>query len=874
MTMYPLSPLLKSLPSVGSTRLVLSGLGVWIVWGKEVNNSIYQTLLRFGGQKIIEKENQSLWFFQNSQVFPALARLRIWTQIHPESVTIQVLPAKLVLGETVRKLSISILSPLDEQKVDPGQHFEVWVHPDLAKQVSAFPGLSTQARPHPFGMAPPAWYLFKVDPNFSLDAELSWFFFVKPMRDPSDQTFDQRWKQFYLSIKNILDRLGIRYIYQEGLLFFKLEGLALLATWCRDILRTIAKAKTEDQRTYWPCLFTGINRTGLIFTDELPKKVDIDWNRLPPDMPHIPLSAALLLQDEFTITFLGSAGPLTLESPCQVALAASHSEPKKNALIFPTSAALSSGNEKPCFYCGLKNHAPQQCPSRQVFNWDPGIWDKLAMLDFSVMAQAVKDLDKLLEGTTLTAAPDILQGEAPENILARTAFEISTPIQHRMLRLVWRSRGKEIPEGLRQLSAPEGEFIWAALENLRSGNSSHAERMMQQAVSRTPKSYQPHILLGFIALEAGNVRKAETHWNDAQRLCYTPLQHAYLLFLKARLKEIQDAYDQAHGLYREAQATCPKWLEPRYRQAVCMVKKGFLDQAWAIFSELFAEDPNIFNRLLIDIELDRGRLFLLTSLADPWNTARQSARKEQAEVDKLSNILKTWFDPEDPFHQNTSERLTQLKERMTTDNYVAFIKVIQVVHALQKEAERKIQEAIATMKSVAHKNIERLRMVQEEITGFPFPRLIRGVTKDTNKCTRLLHSINSTDLQAGEKFKQTRMEFREADAILNRLQSQLRSLKIMRDGSLFFLFLGKNFLWLAVIGLIASVVVVPVLLHSLQKAEVSWTAEWITTQRWQVQRTVSTIMVIISGSVAAIWTSLRFDKQKQKYLAKFKKGGK
>ncbi len=77
-----------------------------------------------------------------------------------------------------------------------------------------------------------------------------------------------------------------------------------------------------------------------------------------------------------------------------------------------------------------------------------------------------------------------------------------------------------------------------------------------------------------------------------------------------------------------------------------------------------------------------------------------------------------------------------------------------------------------------------------------------------------------------------------------------------------------------VIGLIASVIVVPVLLHSLQKAEVSWAAEWITTQRWQVQRTVSTIMVIISGSVAAIWTSLRFDKQKQKYLAKFKKGGK
>lgn len=871
--MRSLSFLLKSLPSVGNTRLVLSGLGVWVVWGKKADNSIYQTLLRFGGQKILDQDNQSLWFFQNSQLFPALARLYIWTQIHPEPVTIQVLPAKLILGETARKLSLSILSPLDEQKIEPGQNFEVWVHPDLAKQVSAFPGLSTQAQPHPFGMAPLAWHLFRADPNFSLDAELSWFFFVKPMRDPSNETFDQRWKQLYLSIKSILDRLGIRYIYQEGLLFFKLEGLALLATWCREILQAVTKAKAEDQRAYWPCLFMGINPSGLIFTDELPKKVEMDWNRLPPDMPHVPLSAALLLRDEFTITFLDSAGPLSLESQCQIALAASPSEPEKNALLFPTAAALFSGNKKSCFYCGLKNHEPQQCPSRQIFNWDPGVWDKLARLNFSAMAQAVKDLDKLLEGTTLTETSDLLQGEAPENIIARATFEISTPTQHRMLRLVWRSRGKEIPEGLRQLTAPEGEFIWAALENLRSGNASQAERMMQQAVLRTPKSYQPHILLGFIALETGNVRKAETHWNDAQRLCYTPLQHAYLLFLKARLKEIQDAHDQAHGLYREVQTTSPKWLEPRYRQAVCMVKKGFVDQAWAIFSELLAEDPHIFNRLLIDVELTRGRPFLLNSLVGHWDTARQTAQQEQAEIEKLNQVLETWFDPEDRFRQNTGERLSQLKERITIDNYVAFSTVIQVVQTLRKEVERKIQEAISTVKATVQKNIERLRLVQREIAGFPFPGLIRRIVRDANNCAQLLHSVNTTNLQDGKKFIQARMELRQADTILHRLQSRLRSIRIMRDGSLFCLFLGKNFLWLAVIGLIASVIVVPVLLHSLQKAEVRWATEWVTTQRWQVQRAVSMIMVIISGSVAVIWTSLRFDKQKQKYLAKFQKGG-
>lgn len=865
MMTHPLSRLLKDLPSVSSPRLILSGFGTWIVWDKQANNTIYQTLLRFGGQKIIEQQQQSLWFFQNSQVFPALARLQIWAQIHPEPVTIQVLPAKLILGETVRELSISLPHPLNEQKIDASQAFQVWVHPDLANQASAFPGLSVQESPPPFGMAPVAWRLFRADPNFSLDAELNWLFFVKPMQDSGNESFYQRWKQLYLSLKSILDRLGICYIYQENLLFFKIEGLSLLATWCREILRTISHAKSENHKAYCPCLFMGINQNGLSFTDELPKKATLDWNRLAPDMPHIPLSAALLLRSEFDIVFLDSAGTLSLKSPCQITLAASPTEQEKNALIFPTSTALSSGNKTPCYYCGLKNHAPSECPSRHLFNWDPGIWDKISMLDFKDMAQAVKALDKRTEGVSLTEVPDLLLAEAPENIFARAVFEINTPVQHRMLRLVWRSKGKDLPDGLRQLSPQEGDFIWAALENLRSGNASPAERMMQQAVSRTPKNYQPHVLLGFIALEAGNAHKTETHWNEAQRLCYTPLQHAYLLFLKGRLKEIRNAYDQAHSLYREAQGSCPKWLEPRYRQAVCMAKKGFLDQAWSVFSELLAEEPHIFNRLLIDTELDRGRPFLLASLAESWTIARQSAHKEQADVEKLSKTIDVWFEPEDAFHRDTMERLNHLKKEVHVDNYVSFTKTIQVVHRLRKETERKIEEAVANTKILIHNNIEKLRLIQEEIAIFPFPRIIRRITRDINKCARLLQSIIKTDLHTGEKHKHASRELREADTLLNRLHSRLRSIKIMRDGSLFFLFLGKKFLWMALIGLIASAVLVPVLLHSLQKANVPWAIEL-----WQVQRAVSTIIIIVSGSIATIWTSLRFEKQKQKYFAKVK----
>ncbi len=870
MTMYPLSGLLKSLPPVTTSRLILSGLGVWIVWGRQANETFYQTLQRFGGLKITASDHQSLWFFQNSQVFPALARLQIWAQIHPEPVTIQVLPAKMVLGESTKELSLSILSPLDEQSIEPGHTFEVWVHPDLAKQVSAFPGLSLQERAHPAGWAPASWLLFHADPNFSLDTELAWFFFVKPMQDPGNESFHQRWKQLYLLLKSILDRLGIRYIYQEGLLFFKIEGLALLSTWCNEILQTIARVKSEDKQSYWPCLFQGITPKGQALTDELPLKMELHWDRLPPDVPHVPLSAALLLRSQFQITMLDAAGRLSLESACQLTLLASPAETEDRTLAFPSSAALSEGSNGPCFYCGLKNHVLTECPSRHLFNWDPGIWDKMSLQDLKDMAKAVKSLDSLLAGTKLTSVPDLLQGEAPENIHARAFFEINTPVQHRMLRLVWRSRGKELPDGLRQLTSAEGDFIWAALENLRSGNPQHAERMMQQAILRAAKNYQPHVLLGFIALETGNPRKAETHWNDAQRLSYTPLQNSYLLFLKARLKETQLFYDQAHGIYREAQMSCPKWIEPRYRQGVCMVKKGFLDQAWSIFSDLLSLDPHIFNRLLIDVELERGRSFLLASLAGPWHVSKQNARKEQAEMEKMGKVLDVWFDPEDDFYQSAKERLDRSREQLTPENYVAFSKVIHLVRSLQKEMDQQVKAAVASIKLEIRTAIERLRAIREEMAGFPFPRLIRSISRDTNKCARILHTISLLDLNAGDKFRRARLEMKEAETLLQRLHKRLRSIKIMRDGSLFFLFLGKNFLWLAIVGLIASAIAVPVLLHSLQKADATWAMEWLTTQRWQVQRAVSTIMLIVSASIATLWTSFRFEKQKQKYLAKAK----
>lgn len=865
--MYPFSDILKSLPSVANPRLLLSGFGVWVVWQKTVNSTVHQTLQRFGGQKIATKSNQSLWFFQSSQVFPALARLLLWAQIHPEPVHIQVVPAKILLGDTVRELALTVSAPLREQKITPQESFDVWIHPDVAQHVKPYPGLNTAPRTPAFGMAPISWAGLKVDPHFDMDANLQWYFFVKPIQDRNNDTFLKRWKNFYVRLKEILDRLGIRYIYQTDNLFFKIEGLNLLKTWCLDLLNAISQAKAQDEHAHWPCIFCAADIDGQSFNDELPAKIAINWDQLAPDVPHLPLGAALLLREDVEVSFLESTGSLTMKSLCRVNIAAS-AQRKEQALQFPSSRLLISGNMTPCFYCGMKSHHPSHCPSRQMYNADPAIWDTIGSMDFQDMSKAVTDLDQSIDAKTLVSSPDLVMQQSPEILLLRAVLEINCPFQHRMLRLVWRSRGKEFPDGLRQLSPPEGEYVWAAMENMRNKNYAQAERMMQQAILRASKNYQPHILLGFIALETDNARKAESHWQNALSLCYTSLQQTYLVLLKARLKEVQGVYDQAHGLYREAHGHSSKWLEPRYRQAVSITKKGFLDQAWMVFAELIAEDPHYFNRILIDPELERGRSFFLSSLARPWSQSRRQAAKEKEEMGKLSQKLETWFEPEHPFRQDVMESLQNLQDKSNIENYVAFAKTTRVMTRLHKETEQKIKEAIATTRLTIHKGIERLRLLHAEIAYFPFPRLIRRTKQNFNKAGKILHGLSKMDLQVGSVYKKAREQLNEADQILEKLESRLKSIKILRDATLFVLLVGKSFLWLSILALIASMVAVPVMLHSMQSSGSEWATEWLTTQRWQVQRTVSLIMVFISGVVAAVWTSLRFEKQKNKYLRK------
>ena len=83
--------------------------------------------------------------------------------------------------------------------------------------------------------------------------------------------------------------------------------------------------------------------------------------------------------------------------------------------------------------------------------------------------------------------------------------------------------------------------------------------------------------------------------------------------------------------------------------------------------------------------------------------------------------------------------------------------------------------------------------------------------------------------------------------IIQGLESRLRTLKVVRDATLFVLILGKSFFWLEVIGLVLSLALLPLTIYYGQKMGYPWATGLLIKQKWQIQKGL--ILVL---SVAAL----------------------
>lgn len=863
--MYNLSSLLKSLPKINRSRMVVSGWGLWIVWPDTLNQAVGHTLKDYGGLSVVEENNQALWWFSSSEVLRAVARLQVWSRMGRSALFFEIFPVTFMVGYGL-ETSLSVPAELVNQKVPLPEGFEVWVHPKLEQEVRVIPGLNLEAgNPEP-GMANAGWKLLNADQSLDYETVRGWYFLIKPLGRMQEKDSVLGWRAFFKEVQETLQRLRIKYISDETEWFviFPVENMRMLRTLCKEMLELVQNIKADPEKTYWPSVMAAIQQKGLPFTNELPRKFNLDWSKLAPDFPHLQYRDALLLTEWFNVNQLryGSEHD-SMDSWCNISLKGG-SEEAGGSMEVALPRNLLMGSGEGCFYCGLRSHEAADCPSRTLRGFKESPWDQMATLDLDDLNKGIQELDTIMEGDNAQTVSDLLMaGKGVPQIIVRAIFAINASAQYRTLQLVWRSRGKEWPTGLRQLAPSEGKFIWKALKTVLDGELEEAEVMLKQAGLKYSRSYQPPSLRGFVSVELGDLHQGHFYWEESERLSYTPLQRGFFLYLQARAKEVEGEINEAAGLYREAHETSPGWLDPMYRHAVCLVKMGFIGQALDVFYDLVDQDANMFNRLLVDPELDRGRIHLMAALWEKWNEAERVFKDDKERLDKLTGDLGKWFESDHEFFDKGHKRIEELRRMAETRNFVSFKMLAQGLEDLTQDLGKEVDLEIDRMRERVKEYQRRLMEIQKEASWFPFPRLLREFNREFNSCVERINWINSQHLKSAEVFRRAQRYVQEVDENLSSLIGRLVTLRIVRDGTLFTLILGRNFIWFEIIGLGLALLAIPAFLWFTKGMENNWLVEIITKQKWEVQKALVLILSILALAFAAIKSALAFEKRKR-----------
>lgn len=869
-----ISELLQRLPMVKDVHMSSAGLALWICWEGDLDPSVPQSLQDYGGMSVVAGRDQSIWYFFSPDVFLALARLSIWAKFNPLPVSVEVIPARLLLSVR-REMSIAIDGALSHQEILIPQALQIWVHPKAREQAGTMPGITFVPGTQLQGMASQGWEHLEADARLPYSSSQGWYALLRPLGNPLDKRFQAGWRFMYSGIEELIQRHKLKFTIHDNFVMMPLENLRQLRTWMRDLLQYLGS--TKGQPDYWPCVCVIIDRRGLNFNNELPQKVGIKWSNLMPDFPYMSYRNAFLLGDGFQITDLHfSSAHSSMDSWCTVAVGEGKLQ-KDGSIPVLVAGQLILGDKAGCFYCGARGHDSVDCPTRRIKCISGDVWKDFGTFPLDSINEGFRVIETTLEQSGIAGYAALMDENTSQGRLMLTIFEINLPLQLRIIERLWQTTGRDFPSGSADMIlsgtdmvAKDDSPVWGLLERfskLHAADLAAFEKDVQATVARVPRDHRLRALLGFSAMERGDLTRAQTCWREAETIASSSLHQGWYMLLMGRLLEMQGRFSEASDVYQGVLRLCPQWQAVEYRQVVCRVKMGFTEQIQPRIHQMVEQDSQIFNRFLIDPELERGHLLILTMLYPYWADSKRLAEEEKTRVEELLKQVDDWFPAEHLVARKIRQRLVNLAEQISIANYLAFLGVVRTRPSIEKDLAIQIQQEIEDLKGRFKNYLSILEVVRDEAAWFPFPRVLVEFNRDFNECAGIINWAFGSNFHEAESFKRAQGYVPSIVELLTKLEKRLKFLRVVRDSTLFVLILGRTFFWLEVIGLILCIIGIPTIAVFGNEFGMGWLKTLIRNNHWELQKVLLAILSVLALGIAALRTTLVFEKRRDQLVS-------
>ncbi len=859
--------LLAKLPKSTETRMSTQGYVLWFSWQNDLDPVINQTLQNYGGMFIESDFEQSAWFFFNKDVFLALARLSVWARFNPLTASVQLLRGRLQFGLR-QEISISLESKLEEQEMFPGKSFEIEIHSKSMEGDTNFPGITFIKSPLKQGMAIAEWFTIDADTRLPYTSSLGWYGIWRPLGNPLDPAFQKAWPHMQQLLINTLKSHKLKFILQDDFIMFSIDNLLLMRAWLREALGRVDEVKNSKPEHFWPFLTVIIDRKGMNFNGDLYKKVGLQWSRLSPDNPYMSYRTAYLLGEGFEVRDIRfSNNHTSMDAWCIVALG-------EIAAGTPAIPVIMAGqlisDDPPCFFCGINTHKVQDCPTLRMSSEACEASGKAASMDLDAINNAFRAIENSANDDGEIPYESIFSKGDERAELLKAIFEINFYSQVRSMPFMWITKGAGIGKVRDQLDLQRDEHvvwdIFDKFDKISGGPLGGLIPELLELITRNPREMRLRNLLGFMYVYMGDYTKAHTAFKEAATLTGVPALQAWNEYLQARMAEVQEQYLDAIAQYGQIQRVMPQWKSIDYRRIVCKVKMGFVEQELTGIGKLVQDDMYYFNRFLLDPELGRGRLMILTYLYPIWKDAEQRADVEAKKTSLLNEKVGLWFPPTHPNYMMMQNLIQDLVQIANTKNYITFLEVIKQRPILEKKIDEVIQRQVEDLQARYKFYLAELQKVRDEAAWFPFPKLLKDFSDEFNQAASVLNWAFSSNFQEAENFQRAQSTMKEVEDLLRGLKRRLKTLRALRDGTLFGMTFIKTFIWIEGIGLLLSFITVPAIVLFGHEIGLGWLRDVLATQQWQIQKVLVGIITVVSFGLAMLRSTVTFERQRDKFL--------
>ncbi len=492
---------------------------------------------------------------------------------------------------------------------------------------------------------------------------------IRPLSYQGEQVLQDRWPPFLQALRNLLVQVGIEAADStaELLLIYYDEPFAALSTF----FESLESLKKQQWQADW-----GAVPIQVILHLHRKKDPPVDfgeatapvWGVLEQETPYV--TRALKLQ--WNQLFAGKKLPAHQfvdagDGLFQLCFSGDLSELKRDRLF--TGRFLAAKGACPeCFYCGMANHAPAHCPSKQLTMDTRGLnlvgylpLPKIDGLFKQVMAEQKKMAELL--ATNIDAAQirndpalqvyvaywDMYLIYQPR-FLAYSAFSLLSS---------WDGGGKS------DRVKVDSRNLHAGFDCLRVGQYKQAFDFMK-AENQALGGKQFYATLGqaFVALERGRMGDMAHFLQMANSTASTEKEKIYISLLFARFHRLAGHPWKAEQLVSSVANLYVDCPELQYSLIQTKVHEGLGQQQMQLLRKLAAGDRRYFMIALMDPTLLPANSMVENVLSGLLDLKNKEAGENLAEAQEAWAQLQAWFgDEEDEELRTNLTVLANLEEQ-------------------------------------------------------------------------------------------------------------------------------------------------------------------------------------------------------------------